>query len=166
MRAISKMNHLPVEKTKGGRLTDAEVRRKDAIYFAFAIASDSLAYHKLVSLSTFQRLLAEHLINDVKNPDPRLAHCPRSLLKLQTDVMCQCGDLLNVWRDVGARFKLVRRRVAQIIENWSREIHKAPSIMPMVYQFLMALMGDADVVVRLAATIAFKIGILLRTSCM
>ncbi len=60
-----------MEKTKGGQLTDDEVRRKDAIYFAFAISSDSLGYHKYVSQSTFHRLLTEQFVNDVKNPDPR-----------------------------------------------------------------------------------------------
>ena len=63
-----------MEKTKGGQLTDDEVRRKDAIYFAFAISSDSLGYHKYVSQSTFHRLLTEQFVNDVKNPDPRCDH--------------------------------------------------------------------------------------------
>lgn len=63
-----------METTKGGQLTDDEVRRKDAIYFAFAISSDSLGYHKYVSQSTFHRLLTEQFVNDVKNPDPRCDH--------------------------------------------------------------------------------------------
>lgn len=60
-----------VEKSKGGQLTDDEVRRKDAIYFAFAISSDTLSYHKHVTISTFDVLLREQFVNDVKNPDPR-----------------------------------------------------------------------------------------------
>lgn len=133
-----------VDKGKGGKLSDDDVRQKDAIYFAFAISSDSLFYRNHITASTFKELLREPFANDVKNADPRYLFLNPSHRRPAL-----------TYAD---RFKLVRRRVAQIIENWSREIHKVPSVMPLVYQFLLALMNDQDVVVRLASTISFKIG--------
>lgn len=60
-----------MEKSKGGQLTDDEVRRKDAVYFSFAVSSLSLAECSYVTTSTFYALLREQFLNDVMNPDPR-----------------------------------------------------------------------------------------------
>eukprot|EP01087_Luapelamoeba_hula_P020336 TRINITY_DN6929_c0_g1_i1.p1 TRINITY_DN6929_c0_g1~~TRINITY_DN6929_c0_g1_i1.p1 ORF type:complete len:1095 (-),score=163.12 TRINITY_DN6929_c0_g1_i1:62-3346(-) len=58
-----------------------------------------------------------------------------------------------------SRYRILRRRVAFVIELWSRNINRNPNkaLVKTVYEMLFTLLADQDVVVRLAAAVAIRV---------
>jgi len=78
--------------------------------------------------------------------------------------LCEVVDFESLLRDILLRelqvthpaYKIIRRRVAHVIESWVMSAEHKPQLQNTIFQVCIPLLGDSDLVVRFYAVVALR----------